>query len=113
MSTLDLHASETRTSYDVSPSPTRRQRIRWAGTPVALVAGTASTVHGFVLHPREMEVREFVTWIGHYPAQFAIAHLLIGIGCTVAAAGSGRPSAWPAASAAPCSSPASSRPSSA
>jgi hypothetical protein len=87
MSTVDLYASETRPSYDDSPSTTRRQRIRWAGTPVALVAGTVTTVLGFVFHPGEMEDREFVIWTSHHATQFAIAHLLIGIGCTVAATG--------------------------
>ena len=77
---------------DGSPASTPRliPELQRAAGPVALVLGPALSVIGFALHPLgQSDTTVFVARINAHPTLWALAHLLIGVGLAVFAAGVG------------------------
>ncbi len=71
-------------------APRRGDRARRTAGPAAVVIGAAARVTGFARHPGAMASDSaFITLVNAHPAQWAAAHLLIGLGLALLTGGIG------------------------
>jgi hypothetical protein len=89
---MERLTTDPRLAGDHVVAPTSRPiaRLQQATGPGALVLGPALTATGFALHPlAATDTAVFIARINAHPARWALAHLLIGVGLAVFAAGAG------------------------
>jgi len=87
---LTQAGSDSAAAPGTGSQPGFAYRLNRTAGPVALLLGAVMTVAGFALHPTaESSNRAFVAWIDAHATQWAAAHLLIGIGLGLLAAGIG------------------------